>query len=169
MMKGKHESIVHQCWTILDSAAGSLQITSLDYLFDKITSLPLSYYESYELIGLIRRVTVSAMEQISRHGDDTSGNIYGLDLFWRGIQDGSGFSWMSSSSMLNSLTELWQHPFCDTQKVNFASRCVENLKNSISVPQSLTVLRSIIGTHILKTRAYFCSYLWSQSFRQVVR
>eukprot|EP01127_Copromyxa_protea_P022514 TRINITY_DN8090_c0_g1_i1.p1 TRINITY_DN8090_c0_g1~~TRINITY_DN8090_c0_g1_i1.p1 ORF type:complete len:2714 (-),score=433.50 TRINITY_DN8090_c0_g1_i1:44-7879(-) len=138
--EGKHESIVHMCWSLLDNISRFLDKPYLDELFKKITSLPTHYYESQELIRLIIQVTERAMAWITT--DETP--TYGLDLFWNGVQDGANFSFMVSSAMLSSLVDLLGHSSCKLQRVPFALRCVENLRRSVSVPQSLHVLRSII-------------------------
>lgn len=115
----------------------------LNYLFEKIDTLPPHYFESHELIHLIAQVTESCMRRMSSY--DQERNTYGLELFWNGIQDNSGFSYIVSGSMLNSLVELLGQPFCKLQRVPFALRCIENLRQSTSVCQSLVVLRQIIG------------------------
>jgi hypothetical protein len=120
-----------------------LSMESLDYLFQKIDALPPQYFESHELIRLISQVTETCMRHMGPHDQDKQ--TYGLDLFWKGIQDNSGFSYIVSGSMLNSLVELLGQPFCKLQRVPFALRCIENLKQSTSVTQSLMVLRHIIG------------------------
>lgn len=108
-----------------------------------MSTLSLQYYESQELNRLIYQLTETAM----RKKDKNSDCIYGLDLFWSGIQDGSNFSYVVSSTMLSSLMELLSQPFCKFQWVPFAMRCIENLRQSVSVPQSLIIMRHIIGLY----------------------
>ena len=60
ILQGKHESVTHQIYIVIGDIASSLHIPELDYLFEKIKSLPYASYD-FQILTLVRIFTFHAI------------------------------------------------------------------------------------------------------------
>jgi hypothetical protein len=59
-LKGKHESIINIIYASINDLASVLSIEDLDYIFDKIKTIPLSQYDQ-QLLYLVRGISIHAI------------------------------------------------------------------------------------------------------------
>ncbi|KAL6057498.1 USP domain-containing protein [Balamuthia mandrillaris] len=159
---GKHESTRHIIFTTLGELVPVLPLDNLDYLFEKITTLPLDLYDSHAF-DLIRAVSIRG---INLRLTEPEKKWYGMDIMWDIIQDGSNASPFAVNQAHLFLEHFLQWPNCFLIRQNYMERCVNNLQQQTSVPQSLQLLQKIIETHYEKstekevdTRSHVISWL----------
>lgn len=144
--KEKHETIVHIIYSIFGELFQHLPIEDLDYLFEeKIRKILYSSYD-YQTLYLVRMISIPA---INANLTSKKKKWYGLDIFWDLFQD-SNHSLVASdvsNQALSFLFDFLHWGNCYSQRVPFMERCIENIKNHDSVPQTLTILSRIISTY----------------------
>lgn len=71
---------------------------------------------------------------------------FGLDLFWDIIQDGSEYpqAVISAAADLFGHLVIWKS--CKVVRVTFIEKCMDNVANARSVPQSLRIMKELICT-----------------------
>ena len=93
-------------------------------------------------------------------------NSYGFELLWQMMQDGlyNKISAEIMSSVITSLIALLATEECAGLKATLIERCIDNLSDHSSVPQSLDLVEKIFRTYPQRERRWYTrdkSSLWS--------
>ena len=76
--------------------------------------------------------------------EQSNNGPYCVDTFWKLMQDDSPFNTQMTSLALQAFVDIFQSSLCNKYIMPYLSLCVENIKNSTSVYQSLYVAEILI-------------------------
>jgi len=138
-----HESIRETTYHIITVLAKYLHMSKLLYIWNNIRSVPLEEHDEKSLL-FARNFTTHAFA--SGRNDFIEGEWLGIDLFWEMVQDECTCTPAVHKTALKYLSELAAWPACAGARENLMQKCIENLRASISVPQSLKLLRAVLTT-----------------------
>lgn len=134
---GKHEAQVRVAFATIAELAPELTEKHLDALYARIAALPLSQYNELAL-HFLKNFTIGAVRS-------TRGRkFYGLDVFWRLLQDGSGAANEMAEGARVVLVELLSSHDFITQRLQYMDKCMVCVRDGHSVPQALLVLRRVL-------------------------
>uniref|UniRef100_A0A7S2RGE2 ubiquitinyl hydrolase 1 n=1 Tax=Mucochytrium quahogii TaxID=96639 RepID=A0A7S2RGE2_9STRA len=141
-----HESIKDTVFLMIAELARWLHPDILMFLWNKLAAIPLDEHDPKSLV-LVHSFTLNAVSSnhfravTSKHG-----TWFGLDLFWKVVQDDTPCSPQVHKIALRYLIDLCGWQPCATAREQFLNACVSNLLKSFSVPQSLRLFRKIVTT-----------------------
>ena len=153
--EGKHDSLVRGLYEMIIEISAYLSADSLKLLYEKIKEIPLSNYVELTL-NLVKGFTdnviksnlislkYSNLREPSPDDKPIEDQYLGIELLWKTVLD--------SSPLANNLIEMAVgHIKSITHQMNagilrnhFMNKCLAEIKNGTSIPQSLTIAINIL-------------------------
>jgi len=159
---GKHEAIVRVVYDTIADLASDLSSKHLDFLFTRIQAIPLPEYRDLT-INFLKAFTVNAVKNsnlqlqlLQRAAADNSKEKpayaaalqarrwYGLEVFWRLVQDSVELSDDVAQLALTTLQDLLASEQFEAQRLPYLEKCIINIREGQSVAQALKLLQHII-------------------------
>jgi len=145
---GKHETIRHIIYSTLEKELIKvLDISHLDYLFEKVASVPFTAYDQPTFL-LTHSLTSQGLYLNQNEKDK---KWYGLDLWWKIIQDDAEVSSEAVGTAFEYLTGFLGWVYGHEQRLPYVQLCLDNLQKGTAVPLSLRLLVKILESYPAKT------------------
>lgn len=140
---GKHESIEKLIIDLLGQVARHLRtVEALQGLLKLVSGLEPSAFTTQH-IELVRRITCLMIQMEKKEGS-TVDHFMGINILWNMIQDDFQFSLSEMHNFcLQCFVGLLELQECRQVRGEYFRRCVENLREHNSVPQSLMVMNGL--------------------------
>eukprot|EP00742_Colponemidia_sp_Colp-10_P004877 GILJ01005210.1.p1 GENE.GILJ01005210.1~~GILJ01005210.1.p1 ORF type:complete len:2590 (-),score=405.82 GILJ01005210.1:174-7943(-) len=146
--QGKHEAVVRVVYDAIVDLSSQLSGEQLEFLFQKMSSIPLSEYDE-KLMFMMKDFSSNAITQTYPNSrlstfDPSTVNWYCVDAFWTAIQDSSPLDNNLVEVAVKCLTDLLKLPVCKPLRDTYLEKCISNLQQGVSVPQSLQLAMNIL-------------------------
>lgn len=125
----------------------------IECFFDKIKAIPVEKYDeklmqfmkNFTLNALAAHASVVQVDGIEPARDQwSSTGPYCVSIFWELMQDNSAFGTQMTGLALQAFLEVFRSSLCDECVVPYLTRCADNVRNSVSVCQSLQVAETLV-------------------------
>jgi hypothetical protein len=136
---GKHESVQSTIFEALIDLTEDLPLPQIQHLYESISSLKEVDNESLKLLA---QFTPLAIER-----DGSNKNWYGMKFLYELCLDGSKAPPQIAESALQYLVQLLKLNICVPCRVHYIGLCANNLKEHISVPQSLEIIKKTLDCY----------------------
>jgi len=138
---GKHESIMHEVWEIIGSMVDCLNVKLLDYIFEKIRSIPYTTYD-VQFLDFLTKITDRGLTH--NYGlDPELKKWYGVDILWYGLENDL-FNTSVSTYALNTFCLYLSSYNCKKIRTPYLLKVIDNIKGKKIVVNSLMLLQSIL-------------------------
>jgi ubiquitin C-terminal hydrolase len=129
------KQIIYACLSQLSTYLSSEKV---DHLLERIHNTPIEHFnlQILDLVLNFTKVTVKA---------GSEKKFYGLELFWKLVQDKSPVSSVIAKKAFEHLIALLSAPEYQSQRQIYIDSCVTNISNSTSVPVSLELIQKILS------------------------
>lgn len=139
---GKHETVRQIIWGVIGELAPEMTLEIVDLLFDKIKQFELKDFNP-SLLSLVREITIKGI-QLCEDLPESEKKWYGLEIFWSLIQDSTSCPIEINHQAHTHLFEFLHWQLCESQKIIYLMRCIDNIKNDQSVASSLRVIQDLV-------------------------
>ncbi len=140
---GKHEALVRVVYDALAEIASELPEAQLESLFARIKEIPLNQFTDI-LMNFLRVFTINALKgQPAKKAD----GWYGLDIYWRLIQDGVDLPSEFIELAHKILIDLLGRPQFESQRKVYVEKCMIGLRDDQSVVASLRLTKQIFDLY----------------------
>ncbi|KAH3743698.1 Ubiquitin carboxyl-terminal hydrolase 34 [Pelomyxa schiedti] len=135
---GTHETVVSCVVSLLSDLHSVLTIPDIEFILDRVKNLPFTAYTTHHC---------QLLYTMCMHHCDKSPQVATIccDILWDMTQDKTPISADLAQEAHSNLSKLILYSMEKKQKPVFVERCIENLRNHVSVPQSLLLLQKITG------------------------
>lgn len=155
----KHEVNTRIIYDILNELTPHLSVEFIDFLFEKISSLPQNSITESS-IGLIKEFTANALNVVSSQSSIGIGFLnkkskganskypqFGTNMLWEIIQEESTLQPNLMKDAYDSFNSLLKMESLKNEREKYLGLCFDNITSHKSVPQSLLVILNILSTY----------------------
>ena len=143
-MQGKHESYVRATYLALMEFVPCLNEDLDDYLYSKISSVPLALYDE-SFLTLVKDFTATALTQtirIALQNRREYNKFYGLEILENLMLDSSPVDFCKLACKY--IGSILTHPLASKLRTLHIKKLISFIKNNESVPQALKLLTKLI-------------------------
>lgn len=143
---GKHEATQRIIYELIISIIANIKIQVVNLFYAHIESLTLSQLNTKHTIQFVKQFTIESVISSAKIKEKKR-RWYGLDLFWVLMMNNSDVPPDLAARAFRCMQQLVQRDEFASQRKRLIKACIENVKNDYSVPQSLSLLQTIISSY----------------------
>lgn len=163
-VESKHEGYTATIYELFIELLKSLSLESLEILFGKIVSTPQEKCDD-AIINLLKELSIIAMGSLnSQSGSagyttflsasknkktlkDPKNEFFALRFLWDLAQDQSKLDLKYIDNCWTALSAVLKSSYFKSEKEKYLGLCFENVKQGVSVPQSLSIALQVFSTY----------------------
>jgi len=162
-VENKHEGFTTTIYELFIELLKSLSLESLEILFSKIMNTPQEKCDD-AFINLLMEFSIIAMGNLNSSGNapytnflssaknkktlqNMKNEFFALKYLWDLAQDQSKLDMKYIDQCLTALHTMLKSSYFKSEKEKYLTLCFENVKQGISVPQSLNTALHILSTY----------------------